>query len=55
MAPKAAASKKKVPAAPPSKGDVKAAAKEPTGPVWEKKPKNWGIGGDIQPRKELGR
>merc|ERR1711988_1180864 len=32
-----------------------AVAKEPTGPVWEKKPKNFGIGGDIQPRRELGR
>ena len=34
---------------------AKAAAKEPTGPIWEKKPKNFGIGGDIQPRRELSR
>jgi len=33
----------------------KKAAPEPTGPIWEKKPKNFGLGGDIQPRKELGR
>jgi len=34
---------------------AKAAAKEPTGPIWEKKPKNFGIGGDIQPRRDLSR
>jgi len=33
----------------------KKAAPEPTGPVWEKKPKNFSLGGDIQPRRELGR
>ena len=47
-------SSKKTPAPSPYE-KPKAAAKEPTGPIWEKKPKNWGIGGDIQPRKELGR
>jgi len=51
-----AAGKKVPPPAPyedPKK--AKAAAKEPTGPIWEKKPKNFGIGGDIQPRRELSR
>jgi len=47
-------SSKKTPAPSPYE-KPKAAAKEPTGPIWEKKPKNWGIGGDIQPRVELGR
>merc|ERR1719378_1671563 len=60
MAPKAAkaSSKKTPPPAPDPKGAkaaAKEAAKEPTGPIWEKKPKNFAIGGDIQPRKELGR
>merc|ERR1712060_137028 len=27
----------------------------PSGPVWEKKPKNFSIGGDIQPRRDLSR
>jgi large subunit ribosomal protein L7Ae len=54
--PKEAAAKKgsKKPAPAPYE-KPKAAAKEPTGPVWEKKPKNFAIGGDIQPRMELGR
>ena len=43
------ASKGKKPApAPYSKEATKAPAKEPTGPVWEKKPKNFGIGGYIR-------
>jgi len=47
---------KKAPAPSPYEDPKKkAAAKEPTGPLWEKKPKNFGIGGDIQPRRELGR
>ena len=47
---------KKPAPAPYSKEAAKAApAKEPTGPIWEKKPRNFGIGGDIQPRRELGR
>ena len=46
---------KKPAPAPYSKDAPKAAAKEPTGPIWEKKPKNFAIGGDIQPRRELGR
>merc|ERR1719263_1019622 len=54
MAPKKAAAKK-TPAPPPPDPKKKAAAKEPTGPIWEKKPKNFAIGGDIQPRVELGR
>jgi large subunit ribosomal protein L7Ae len=47
---------KKAPAPSPYEDPKKkAAAKEPTGPLWEKKPRNFGIGGDIQPRRELGR
>jgi large subunit ribosomal protein L7Ae len=46
---------KKPAPAPYSKEATKAPAKEPTGPIWEKKPKNFAIGGDIQPRRELGR
>jgi len=49
-------SSKKTPAPPPGKADKAAPAKpEPTGPLWEKKPRNFAIGGDIQPKKELGR
>lgn len=50
-------SSKKVPAPAPYEDPkkAKAAAKEPTGPIWEKKPKNFGIGGDIQPRRDLSR
>ena len=33
----------------------KAAAATPTGPVWEKKAKNFGIGQDIQPKRDLSR
>jgi large subunit ribosomal protein L7Ae len=52
--PKATGTKPKAtPYADPKKADPK---KElPTGPLWEKKPKNFGIGGDIQPRKDLSR
>merc|ERR1719460_1318191 len=46
---------KKVAAPPTPYADPKKAAKEPTGPVWEKKPKNFGIGQDVLPRKELSR
>jgi len=57
MAPKAAAvsSKKKTPAPPPAPPAKAAPVKEPTGPIWEKKPRNFAIGGDIQPKRELGR
>jgi len=49
-------SSKKVPAPSPYEDPKKKpAAKEPTGPIWEKKPRNFAIGGDIQPRRELGR
>merc|ERR1719392_449199 len=49
-------SSKKTPAPPPAaKGAEKAAVKEPTGPIWEKKPRNFTIGGDIQPRRDLSR
>jgi len=50
-----APSSKKTPAPSPYEDPKKKAAPEPTGPIWEKKPKNFGLGGDIQPRKELGR
>jgi len=55
--PKVKAAGKKVPPPAPYEDPkkAKAAAKEPTGPIWEKKPKNFGIGGDIQPRRELSR
>ena len=39
---------KKPAPAPYSKDAPKAATKEPTGPIWEKKPKNFAIGGDIR-------
>ena len=32
-----------------------AAPKKAVNPLFEKRPKNWGIGGDIQPRKDLTR
>lgn len=50
--PKVKSSAKK-PAAPPA--PYEAPKKEPTGPIWEKKPKNFGIGQDIQPRRDLSR
>merc|ERR1719160_2074237 len=57
MAPKASkVSAKKTPAPNPLEDPKeKAAPKEPTGPIWEKKPRNFAIGGDIQPKRELGR
>ncbi len=51
--PKAAKSKK-APAPSPYE-DPKKKAAEPTGPIWEAKKKNFGIGGDIQPRRDLSR
>jgi len=53
--PKETKSKKTPAPAPYEDPKKKAAAKEPTGPIWEKKPKNFSVGGDIQPRVELGR
>ena len=50
-----APSSKKTPAPSPYEDPKKKAAPEPTEPIWEKKPKNFSIGGDIQPRRELGR
>ena len=51
-----AAKGKKVPAPAPYENPKKAEEKKtPTGPVWEKKPKNFGIGQDIQPRRDLSR
>lgn len=55
--PKAAKSSK-LPAPPPYEDPKKTKSvtqKEPSGPTWEKKPRNFAIGGDIQPRVELGR
>jgi large subunit ribosomal protein L7Ae len=53
--PKEAKSKKTPAPSPYEDPKKKAAAKEPTGPIWEKKPKNFAIGGDIQPKQDLGR
>jgi len=53
--PKSKSTAKKPAPAPFEDPKKKAAAKEPTGPIWEKKPRNFSIGGDIQPRVELGR
>lgn len=50
------ATKGKKAAAPPQPYDPPKASKdEPTGPQWEKKPKNFGIGGDIRPKTDMGR
>jgi len=46
---------KKVPAPAPYEAPKKDEKKTPAGPVWEKKPKNFGIGQDIQPRRDLSR
>ena len=46
MAPKKPTSKKPAPA--PVDPKKAPPAKEPTGPIWEKKPKNFAIGGDMQ-------
>merc|ERR1712137_331386 len=48
---------KKTPAPAPYEDPKKAAAKAetPSGPVWEKRPKNFSIGCDIQPRRDLSR
>jgi len=53
--PKEKTTGKKVAPSPYEDPKKKAAEKEPTGPLWEKKPKNFAVGGDIQPRRELGR
>ena len=50
--PKAAKAKKPAPTPAPYQKKEEAV---PTGPVWEKKPKNFAIGGDIQPRRDLSR
>merc|ERR1712070_1129304 len=46
---------KKAGAAPPAPYDPPKKEKEPKGPIWEKKPRNFSIGGDIQPKRDLGR
>jgi len=54
--PKAKSSKKTPAPAPYEEPKGKAKAPEtPAGPVWEAKKKNFGIGGDIQPRRDLSR
>jgi large subunit ribosomal protein L7Ae len=54
--PKAAKTTGKKVAPVPYEDPKKAVAKkEPTGPIWEKKPKNFSIGGDIQPKRDLSR
>jgi len=57
MAPKAEkkATGKKAAPAPFEDPKKKAAKPESTTPLWEKKPRNYAIGGDIQPKVELGR
>ena len=49
-----AAKGKKVPAPAPYEAPKKE-EKTPAGPIWEKKPRNFGIGQDIQPRRDLSR
>merc|ERR1711871_688541 len=46
---------KKAGAAPPAPYDPPKKEKEPKGPIWEKKPRNFSIGGDIQPKRDLSR
>mmetsp|Transcript_52439 Transcript_52439/g.112153 ORF Transcript_52439/g.112153 Transcript_52439/m.112153 type:complete len:268 (-) Transcript_52439:174-977(-) len=46
---------KKTPAPAPYEDPKGKKAAEPTGPVWEAKKKNFSIGGDIQPRRDLSR
>mmetsp|Transcript_3170 Transcript_3170/g.6193 ORF Transcript_3170/g.6193 Transcript_3170/m.6193 type:complete len:206 (-) Transcript_3170:741-1358(-) len=46
---------KKAPTPAPYEDPKKAKAAEPTGPIWEAKKKNFGIGQDIQPRVDLSR
>lgn len=53
--PKAAKSKKMPAPAPYDDPKGKKAAPEPTGPIWEAHKKNFSIGGDIQPRRDLSR
>ncbi|KAI9026217.1 50S ribosomal protein L30e-like protein [Hyaloraphidium curvatum] len=53
MPPKKAAGKKVAAAPFPAKGGK--AAKEPANPLFEKTPKNFGIGQDIQPQRDLSR
>lgn len=52
--PKAAKTKKV--AAPPTPYDApKGAADDKAGPIWEKKPKNFGIGGDVRVKTDVSR
>ena len=44
---------KKTPAPAPYEDPKGKKAAEPTGPIWEAKKKNFSVGGDIQPRRDL--
>ena len=46
---------KKAPAPAPYEPPKKEEKKTPAAPIWEKKPKNFSVGQDIQPRRELSR
>lgn len=50
-----AAKTKKVAAAPTPYDAPKAAADDKAGPIWEKKPKNFGIGGDVRVKTDVSR
>lgn len=52
--PKAAKAKKAAPAPTPYDAP-KAAAEDKSGPIWEKKPKNFSIGGDVRVKTDVGR
>jgi large subunit ribosomal protein L7Ae len=53
--PKAAKSKKPAPTPAPYEDPKSKKAEVPAGPIWEAKKKNFAIGGDIQPRRDLSR
>ena len=46
---------KKAPTPAPYEAPKKEDKKTPAGPIWEKKPKNFSVGQDIQPRRDLSR
>lgn len=50
-----AAKGKKAPTPAPYEPPKKEEKKTPAGPIWEKKPKNFSVGQDIQPRRDLSR
>jgi large subunit ribosomal protein L7Ae len=55
MAPKKGGKKAAAPPPTEEPKGKKAEEKLPAGPLWEKKPKNFGIGQDVQPRRDLSR